>query len=156
MIRRTVATLVLLAACSSSAADAPDARSTPDATPGPLETKLPTSAQRSGDADTGYQYLLYGNFVSSGIPLATYQQIFGTSAEDLQRTGDSAGIPYNYNVITASNGVKVVVPQCLTCHAEHLMGTLVVGLGNNSNDYSTSELTTVNLAATPTAHRRHA
>ena len=97
MIRRTPVALaiVLLAACSSSA---------PPAAP---ETKLPTSAQRTGDPDAGYQYLLYGNFVSSGIPLATFTQIFGSSSQDLQRTGDSAGIPYNYNVVTASNGVKV-------------------------------------------------
>ena len=134
MYRRTAAALILLAACSSSA---------PPAAP---ETKLPTSAQRTGDPDAGYQYLLYGNFVSSGIPLATFTQIFGSSSQDLQRTGDSAGIPYNYNVVTASNGVKVVVPQCFTCHAENLLGTQVLGLGNNSNDYSTSELTTVNLA----------
>ncbi len=103
-------------------------------------TCLEPSAQRSGDAAAGYQYLIYGDFVSSGIPLQVFKNIFGsTSPDDLGRTGDADGIPLRFNVVTASNGAKVVAPTCLTCHAERLNGQLLVGLGNNTYDYTSDQ-----------------
>ncbi|MBK7936164.1 MAG: c-type cytochrome [Lewinellaceae bacterium] len=107
----------------------------PDPPPG--TTYLEPSPQRSGDAGAGYQYLLYGDFVSSGIPLRVFKRASGgNSPDDLGRTGDAAGIPFRFNVITTANGVKVVAPTCLTCHAEKLNGQLIVGLGSNTMDHT--------------------
>lgn len=98
-------------------------------------TYIEPSEQRTGDAGKGYDYLANGNYVSSGIPLGVYKLAFGTAAkEDLNRTGDNQGISYVFNVSTAGNGVKIVSNNCLSCHAEHLNGQLIVGLGNNTGD----------------------
>jgi mono/diheme cytochrome c family protein len=100
-------------------------------------TYLEPSAQRPGDPAAGYQYLLYGDFVSSGIPLKVFKRASGAgSPDDLDRTGDADGIPFRFNVVTTSNGVKVVAPTCLTCHAERLNGQVVVGLGSNTYDHT--------------------
>lgn len=98
---------------------------------------LPASPQRMGNAEVGYQYLLYGNMVDRGIPLEVYRKVSGgASPDDLGRTGESAGIPFQFNVVEAPNGVKVVAPTCLNCHAEKINGQLIVGLGNNTTDYT--------------------
>jgi len=103
----------------------------------PGVTYLEPSPQRSGDAVAGYNYLIYGDFVSSGVPLRVFKKVSGgASPDDLGRTGDAAGIPFRFNVVTAPNGVKVVAPTCLTCHAETLNGQLIVGLGNNTADHT--------------------
>ncbi|MCW5924887.1 MAG: c-type cytochrome [Saprospiraceae bacterium] len=100
-------------------------------------TYLEPSPQRDGNPAAGYQYLLYGDFVSSGIPLKVFRRVSGAnSADDLGRTGDAKGIPFRFNVATTPNGVKVVAPTCLTCHAERLNGQIVVGLGNNTYDHT--------------------
>jgi mono/diheme cytochrome c family protein len=111
---------------------------TSDATinPFPGATYLEPSPQRPGNPEAGYHFLLYGDYVSSGIPLKIFKKASGESTEDLGRTGDNAGIPYRFNVISDTGGVKTVAPTCLTCHAEHLNGRLVVGLGNNTDDYT--------------------
>ena len=130
-MRVAPALLILLAACGS---------------PGePDLTTLPTSPQRPGDAAAGYQYLVYGDYVSSGVPLAAYRATQGTSALDLDRSGDSAGIPYAFNVVSR-DGVKLVAPTCLGCHAESLFGTLTLGLGSNTSDFTGSQSITVQLA----------
>ena len=76
-------------------------------------TFMPPSTQRTGDATAGRNYLLTGNYVSSGIPLDIFKLVFGaTSTDDLGRTGDNKGIAYNFTATTASNGVKVVYTNC--------------------------------------------
>lgn len=100
-------------------------------------TYLEPSAQRSGDPQAGYQYLLYGDFVSSGIPLKVFKRASGAaSPDDLGRSGDADGIPFRFNVVTAANGAKVVAPTCLACHAERINGEIVVGLGSNTYDHT--------------------
>lgn len=118
--------------------------------PGPIEPPGPAlpagasflhpAAQRSGDPVAGYAYLTGGNYVSSGIPINVFKQVYGSSnPNDLDRTGDADGIAYNFNVTTASNGVKIVTPSCLTCHAEFLNGQLMIGLGDNTHDYTVDQ-----------------
>ncbi len=100
-------------------------------------TFLEASPQRAGNATAGRAYLFGGSYVSSGIPLDIYKLVNpSVSAEDLGRTGDNKGIPYNFSVTTASNGVKVVSTNCLNCHAERSPadGSLIVGLGNTTAD----------------------
>ncbi|MCC6279232.1 MAG: c-type cytochrome [Saprospiraceae bacterium] len=133
-----IAAIILLANCRHGMMDTePEPEGLPKGT-----SFLEPSSQRSGDPATGYQYLIYGDYVGSGIPLQVFKQFFGSnSPDDLGRTGDADGVPFRYNVITASNGVKVVAPTCLTCHAEKLNGQLIVGLGNNTADYTANQAT---------------
>ncbi|MCB9306894.1 MAG: hypothetical protein H6565_09875 [Lewinellaceae bacterium] len=130
--------LIILANCRNEVSDTEPEPGTPAGT-----TYLEPSPQRNGDAQAGYQYLIYGDFISSGIPLPVFKQVFGSnSPDDLGRTGDADGISYRFNVVTAANGVKVVTPTCLTCHAERLNGQVVVGLGSNTYDYTTDQAVT--------------
>jgi mono/diheme cytochrome c family protein len=41
-----------------------------------------------------------------------------------------------HRVVTAKNGVKVVVPNCMACHAGYLNGEFIMGLGNSISDYT--------------------
>ncbi|MFN0015772.1 MAG: hypothetical protein ACKVU2_14610 [Saprospiraceae bacterium] len=103
----------------------------------PGTMSIAPSHQRTGDPAAGYQYLLYGDMVGHGIPLELYRKISGgNSLEDLGRTGDSQGIPFMFNVVETTGGVKITAPNCLTCHAEKLNGQLIVGLGNNTADHT--------------------
>ncbi len=116
----------------------------------PGAEKLEASAQRPGDPEKGYHYLIYGDYISSGVPLGIFRQGFKNTHFDLGRTGDASGIPYDYNVVTTAEGAKVVSPNCLTCHAEMLNGELVIGLGNNSADHTEYNTGQVNAAAMAT------
>jgi cytochrome c5 len=100
-------------------------------------TFLQPSPQRSGNIEAGRNYLFGGSYVSSGIPLDIYKLVNSTpSTEDLGRTGDNKGVPYNFSATVAANGIKVVSTNCFNCHAEHSPadGSLVVGLGNTTAD----------------------
>ena len=99
---------------------------------------VPSSAQRSGDAERGARYLVEGPFVHSGPPLELFQRLSrGAPTNALGRTGPSAGLPYYLSASRAPNGVAIVAPNCLQCHAQFLDGRLVVGLGNTTWDYTT-------------------
>lgn len=109
----------------------------------PNTTAIPASPQRSGDAQAGYDYLRYGDFVDSGIPIFLYKTVFGKDEENLlDRTGDNAEITHDYTAVDAPNGVRVVVPNCFTCHAQKLNGAYIVGLGNSFSDYTNDRSTT--------------
>ena len=96
-----------------------------------------SSQQRTGDAEKGYQYLINGDYVSSGIPYALYKNFsLNDSSNVLQRSGDAALIPPQFNLIENDKGVKIVAPNCLTCHSDYINGEFIVGLGNTSFDYS--------------------
>lgn len=101
--------------------------------------------QRPGDAKRGWDYLVYGDYVSSGIPLDVYVTAFGEQPNLLNRTGASAKVGYTYNAIKRGE-VTLAAPQCLTCHAQPLMGKLVVGLGNALGDYTGPATSEVRLA----------
>lgn len=108
---------------------------------------LEPSAQRTGDPAAGYDYLIHGDYVSSGIPLAIYRRGSKDSPYDLGRSGDNKGIPYQFNVVSNADGAKLVVPTCLTCHAEFIDGRLVVGLGNNTGDHTRNDAGRFQVAA---------
>jgi len=48
----------------------------------------------------------------------------------------NAFVPYDYNAVKAPNQVTVVSANCLQCHAQHLHGKLMVGLGNATLDFT--------------------
>jgi cytochrome c5 len=97
-------------------------------------TKIAASEQRQGNADSGRVYLHTGDYLNSGIPLDIFKATIGTSTDDLGRTGDNKSVPYNYTVTAAPNGVKIAYTNCLNCHADHLNGKTIIGLGNTTAD----------------------
>lgn len=101
---------------------------------------LPSYNQRPGDAIEGYNYLIYGDYVSSGIPYNVFTQVYGDDAPNkLQRTDDNAVISYEYTAVDAPNGVRVVAPNCLQCHAAEINGEFIVGLGNSQADFTSDQ-----------------
>jgi cytochrome c5 len=111
-------------------------------TPHSGTTKLAATPQRTtGNADKGYDYLINGDYINSGIPLEVYKSVFGAaSPDDLGRTGDAKGISAAFNVAAAPNGVKIVSNNCLSCHSDKLNGKLIIGLGNTTAD-NTNDIT---------------
>ena len=129
---RTLLLPILLAACAADVAPHPDW----------TYPQIPAEAQRSGDAAKGYDYLINGGYITCGIPKTVYDQVFGNPglADRLDgRTGDNTNLPFYYSAATSSEGVKVVSANCLTCHASHIDGKLVVGLGSTERDFTTDQ-----------------
>lgn len=100
-------------------------------------TFIPSSQQRNGDSTKGYNYLVTGDYLKSGIPYNYYVLLSGKDKNNyLNRTGKNATVPYGYNVVLGDNKTEVVVPTCLQCHAQEFDGKLYVGLGNTFQDFS--------------------
>jgi len=106
-----------------------------------IENKLPwkkfinPSPQRTGQADKGYDYLVNGDYVSSGIPIDLLGSFgMADSSNMLNRSGKARLLPPQFNLIQ-KNGIELAAPNCLTCHSDHLNGQFVIGLGNTTMDY---------------------
>jgi len=98
---------------------------------------IPPTPQVVGDADSGYQYLVTGDYLKSGFPYNFFKKTGLKEKENfLKRTGINQNIPYDYTAITAANGEQVVAPNCLQCHAQRMGDSLVIGLGNTLFDFS--------------------
>ena len=100
--------------------------------------------QRVGDINKGFNYLVNGNYLSSGIPYDIFKLVYKDSSNFLGRAGDAASVGFNWNVVIAPNGIKVVATNCLSCHATSINGTTVIGLGNTSDDNTVSRANTLN------------
>jgi cytochrome c5 len=99
--------------------------------------KIPAYNQRSGNRDVGREYLLYGDYVDSGIPVELFSSTLGSMTEarnELNRGGVNADIPFSFTQIENRNGIHVVVPNCMQCHAGYVDGAFVFGLGNTMFD----------------------
>ncbi len=128
----TAAAVTLLLTCQNDLPEGPGEPVLPAGT-----TFIPPSPQRSGDAQAGRDYLVYGDYIRSGIPYNIFVNTIGKDTKnELGRTGDNANINYQYTAVDAANGVRVVAPNCLQCHAQYLNGQLVVGLGNSTYDFT--------------------
>ncbi|CAM4319995.1 c-type cytochrome [Zobellia roscoffensis] len=122
----------------------PDTESpTPDPEPEPepepiLELDaIPASAQRIGDVAKGYDFLINGNYMSSGVPYDAFVQGFGQDNSNvLERSGDNAIIGYEYTAVDAANGVRIVSPNCMSCHAGLINNEFIVGLGSHAADFT--------------------
>lgn len=107
---------------------------------------LPVSKQRAGDPERGRDYLINGDYLVSGAPLAIYRATRGASARnELMREGENATLPPGTTAVTAPNGQKVVVANCLSCHGQELNGKFVVGLGNSLRDFTNDTSVTTNM-----------
>jgi len=101
------------------------------------ENFLVPSPQRTGRPQAGWKHLVYGNYLTSGIPLALLQQINGReNANHLKRTGESESVPFEYNLITSESGQPIVVANCLQCHAQEIDGQFILGVGNSFADFT--------------------
>jgi mono/diheme cytochrome c family protein len=98
---------------------------------------IPPNAQRSGDATKGYEYLITGDYLKSGLPYNLFFLGFGKDKINyLKRTGINKDISHEYTAVKALNGELVVAPNCLQCHAQVFNGELYVGMGNSFMDFS--------------------
>jgi mono/diheme cytochrome c family protein len=98
---------------------------------------IPPSPQRSGNPARGYEYLVTGDYLKSGIPYEYFKLGFGNNPKIwLQRDGLNNTVGYEYTVVKAPNGENVVAPNCLQCHAQVVEGKLYLGLGNTMIDFS--------------------
>ncbi|WP_209400333.1 c-type cytochrome [Pseudozobellia sp. WGM2] len=127
----------------------PDSQPEPEPEESIIEVNaIPSSPQRLGDATVGYEYLISGEYMSSGVP---YEAYIAANGEDdrnlLNRSGDNAKIIYDYTVATASNGVRVVSPNCMSCHAGFLNDELIVGLGNHSGDFTVNRANNIQVVS---------
>src|SRR4051812_16880006 len=94
-------------------------------------TYIPPSEQQVGDKEKGYEYLVNGDYLKSGIAYEYYLLLNGKDKKNyLNRTGKAANVAYNFNLIRTENNQNVVVLNCLQCHGQVFNGKLVVGLGN--------------------------
>jgi hypothetical protein len=104
----------------------------------PEPVPIPATPQRLGDAQKGYEYLVTGDYVKSGIPPG----VFGLAPKEpiyLQREGRNKKLPHGFTAITALNGEPLVAPNCLQCHAQPFEGQLVMGLGNTFIDFTSGQ-----------------
>lgn len=98
---------------------------------------VPPSPQRTGDKAKGYDYLITGDYVRSGIPYNLFLMAAGKSKPNyLNRSGANEKLSYQYTAVTAPNGKVLVAPNCLQCHAQVFEDKLYIGLGNTGIDFS--------------------
>ncbi|MEO6721300.1 MAG: hypothetical protein ABIN67_13095 [Ferruginibacter sp.] len=98
---------------------------------------IPAGKQRDGDAKKGFQYLITGDYLKSGIPYSLF--ILGTGKDTtnyLNRQGNNKDLAHDFTAVKAPNGEMVVAPNCLQCHAQVFDGKLIVGLGNSLSDFT--------------------
>lgn len=98
-----------------------------------------TPQQLDGDAQAGLNYLIYGDYIGSGLPYEFIKKRFAGKPDTvLHRSGDNANIEYAMTVFTAPNGQKVANGNCFACHASEFNGQIFIGLGNSFSDYTKS------------------
>jgi cytochrome c553 len=98
---------------------------------------IEASGQRQGDKLKGYDYLVNGDYLKSGLGYNYYVLLNGKDKKNyLARTGKAANVAYNFNLVKTSDSQNVVVPNCLQCHGQVFDGQLVIGLGNTFLDFS--------------------
>jgi hypothetical protein len=108
--------------------------------PGDKPIYIPASMQRSGNASKGYEYLVTGDYLKSGLPIDYFQLGIGAGTDPfLKRKGINADIPYDFTAVKAPNGEWVVAPNCLQCHAQVFEGKLYIGLGNSTIDFTSNQ-----------------
>ena len=100
---------------------------------------VPAEEQRSGNPEKGYQKLVNEPYVTCGVPYSAYQQT--AKAPDPRyllpgREGRNAELPYWLTARTTEAGIELVTSNCLSCHAGFINHELIIGLGNESMDWT--------------------
>ena len=104
---------------------------------------IPPSPQPTdGDPVAGFDYLVHGDYIGSGIPLKIMQKqapkMPGVDSMPFERDSLNAGLPYYMTAFIAPNGAEVANGNCFTCHAGEVDGELVLGLGNSWAEWERS------------------
>ncbi|HLG40071.1 MAG TPA: hypothetical protein VI461_10395 [Chitinophagaceae bacterium] len=100
-----------------------------------------------GNAEAGYQYLLYGNGFSSGLPYGLYKKFRWAKKTDLSLlTGENRFVVNDFIVFKNNNGKLTATPGCLNCHSQLFNGKRVVGLGNSYSNFQTDKTKSLKLA----------
>lgn len=100
---------------------------------------VPAEPQRPGSPEAGYDALVNNAYVTCGIPYTAYKRTARPVPQSRLlpgRTGRNAELPYTLTSHVTSGGVELVTPNCLTCHAGYFNDRLIVGLGNESADFT--------------------
>jgi len=103
---------------------------------------IPANAQRSGDANLGKEYLLYGDYIKSGLPKSIYDFSLGALVEAnnlLQREGVNEDVYFEYTSLVHPNGVEVVAPNCFQCHGGYVDNQFILGLGNTFANFTNDQ-----------------
>lgn len=101
---------------------------------------IPKSSQRVGNANAGFDYMINGDYVKSGIPLNLYYLLFKKESTDiLNRGGENGKMRFDFNAVKAYNDELIAVPNCLQCHAEIFDGRLIIGLGSSAGDFTADQ-----------------
>lgn len=115
--------------------------------PGDEPEFIEPSKQRTGDPAKGFNYLVTGDYLKSGIPFSLY--FLGASKDTnnyLKRIGNNKNLAHDFTAVKAPNGELVVAPNCLQCHAQVFDNQLVVGLGNSLSDYTVNRIYAAQMA----------
>ena len=98
----------------------------------------------SGNPDAGWEYLISGDYIGSGVPFDLVKKKIATTKDTiLNRTGDNENMPFGLTAFKHANGTTVMTGNCLTCHGGFLNGEFVVGLGGfGINDFSKNNTAT--------------
>ncbi|MEN8175898.1 MAG: hypothetical protein ABFS23_09055 [Pseudomonadota bacterium] len=124
-----------------------DDRPIPKAGPG----TVPATTQRSGDPAAGYEVLVDGGYVTCGMPYTAWARA-ARPPEPVPRLADRAGrnadMPYYLTVHENDQGVEIVATNCLWCHGGSFNGELIIGLGNESRDFTGDPRELVDLIGT--------
>ena len=106
------------------------------------KAEIPSSAQREGNVAKGRDYLLYGDFVDSGIPSNLFINTLGAflgKESNLSRAGINSGLNYAYTRFINKEGVDLVAPNCFQCHAGKVGNQFILGLGNMAADFTSNQ-----------------
>lgn len=107
----------------------------PKATVGPV----PATAQRDGDPALGYAVIVGNEYMSCGLPYAAWRRVSPPAADAITlpgRDGANARLPYSLSVHRNDQGIEIISANCFACHAATFAGELVIGLGNESLDFT--------------------
>ena len=99
--------------------------------------RLPAHPQQeNGDPEAGLNYMIYGDYIGSGIPYEVFsKRVKSRKGEVLHREGINSKLPYTLTAFEGIEGVEVVNGNCFTCHASELNGKIVLGLGNSFSEF---------------------
>jgi hypothetical protein len=100
--------------------------------------QIPSSVQRPGNAEAGYQAILAGDYVGCGIPYTLWElaDALGYAPTGENAPGRKEELPYFLSHAKHTAAIDLISPNCLTCHAGRINGTLIIGLGSTDLDYT--------------------
>jgi len=130
----------MMAACEKKSEEDLTPSQTPPSIPDGA-TEIPPYVQNTaGDANRGWDYLRYENYIGAGLPFSIFQLAGGFSDGEnenlLQREGDNAEVSRFFNVYELETGTKMVTGiTCFACHTSKLDGEFIPGLGNSFTDF---------------------